>query len=119
MNPTRINITPNRRCCKSKHKAILVVYGQNGRGLFLFKFGRPPPNWSVVLGPETNFLFPPGVSSVGGSRMTNCFLKRGDRLQLKSGAGIPEMNQKGEPAPGIEFICGPGKTIFTSDELCC
>jgi hypothetical protein len=48
-----------------------------------------------VPGPETNFLFPRGVSSVGGSRYGNGFLQGADRIQLKFGVGIPEIILKG------------------------
>jgi hypothetical protein len=34
-----------------------------------------------------------------------------DRIQLKSGVGIPEMNLKDEQCTGNKFICGTGAII--------
>jgi hypothetical protein len=48
-------------------------------------------------GVRTNFLIPRGVSQMGDSRKTNCFLKGADRIQVKSGVGISDINQKDQP----------------------
>jgi hypothetical protein len=50
-------------------------------------------NSSGMPGPETNFLFPRGISYMGSSQGAG-------RIQLKSGRGIPELNQKSEPRAG-------------------
>jgi hypothetical protein len=47
------------------------------------------------------------------------FSRGGDRIQLKSGVGIPEMNQKVEPRTGYQInrrSRASGKKIFTSME---
>jgi hypothetical protein len=32
--------------------------------------------------------------------------------KTKIGVGMPEMNQKDDPAPGIKFICGLGQQVI-------
>jgi hypothetical protein len=53
--------------------------------LFLFLFGRPQPNCSVVPGPETNFLFPRGVSYWVAPLGKLFFFSGSSRIQLQSG----------------------------------
>jgi hypothetical protein len=38
-------------------------------------------------------------------------LQGAERIQLKSGVGIPEMNKKDEPRTDIKFLCGPRPQI--------
>jgi hypothetical protein len=98
---------------KSKHEVDFFGYGAE-RGLFSFSCGIPQPNCSEVPGPETNSLFPRGVSYMGGSRWANCFLQGADCIQLKSGVGTPEML----PLNGYQIILQSGaigkKFLFTS-----
>jgi hypothetical protein len=50
------------------------------------------------------------------------FFEGADRIQLKSGVGIPEMNQKDEPRTRYYIHLqsrATGKKIFTSRARCC
>jgi hypothetical protein len=62
--------------------------------------GRQQPNFFVVPGPDANFL-PSGISYMVASRRQT--LPSHGLICLKSGVSIPEMYQKDEFSPGVEF----------------
>jgi hypothetical protein len=101
-----VDITPKHICIIQN---VLLGYGAE-RGLFLFECDRPQPNSSLVPGPETNFLFPSGVSKVVASRREISTLPWAGRIRLKSCVVILEMNQKDETCTlGIKLSCVPGQ----------
>jgi hypothetical protein len=60
-----------------------------------------------------------GADSRHGRRLSNCNLQMADRTPLKSGLGIPDINQKVEPRTAPQIYLRPratGKKIFTSIE---